>query len=446
MGKRLLLIMLSFLLVLVLAAMPFMTACEEEVTPPAEEEEEEQPPAEEEEEGLPPDYYTRESIVIGGARPLTGPNAIYEQTAFGPIYKMWIEEINADGGLYIEEYGRKLPIVYEEYIYDDASDIGTMTRQLERLMTVDKVDFCLPPASTAALFAAAPIFNKYGYILLGAEGGCTTLTGQLPTLPYFFGVLNYSDRYQIPVFADLCVELGIEKVGMIWLQDLHGIEYSGVAGVEFEKAGIEIAMSKSVPLDITDVSLILLEAQDADVDALCVFAYPDQCFLTVGTAQAMGINFDAILLGPGGCFGAFPYAVFSPEIVEGIMFEGAWNCASTPGAAAFCDKFIAAYGEITVDWWGHLYYQGALEFFAQAIVEAGTLDQSVIREVMATSTFDTVLGPTWFDQFGDGGCLLAIECHPGEIGQWQNGVAEVIDPGEDRTAEPIYPKPDWPAP
>ncbi len=112
----------------------------------------------------------RESIIIGGARPLSGPNAVYEETAFGPIYRMWIDEVNARGGIYVEEYGRQLPIA-EPIIYDDTSDLGTMTRLVERLIVEDQVDFVLPPASTAFLFAAAPIFNQYEYILLGAEGG-----------------------------------------------------------------------------------------------------------------------------------------------------------------------------------------------------------------------------------------------------------------------------------
>jgi ABC-type branched-subunit amino acid transport system substrate-binding protein len=389
----------------------------------------------------------KDEIVFGGSRPLTGANAIYEQTAFGPIRQMWVEDVNAAGGIYVEEYGKNLTLA-EPIIYDDTSDLSTMTRQLELLMTVDKVDFCFPPASTACLFAAAPIFNKYEYILMGAEGGATSIEQLIGGLPYFFGVLNYSDRYQLPVFADLCVELGIEKVAMIWLQDLHGIEYSGVAATEFDNQDIEVVMSKSVPIDVSDVSLLLLEAQDAGAEALCCFAYPDQNFLIVGTAVAMGINFNAILLGPGGCFTVFPYVVFSPEIAEGVMFEGAWNCSSTPGAAAFCDEFIAKFGEVTVDWWGHLPYQAGVEFLQQAIVAAGTLDQPTIRDVMATSTFDTVLGPTWFDMFGDGGGLLAIECYAGQIGQWQNGTAEVIDPpnqyGNKRTADPVYPKPDWP--
>jgi branched-chain amino acid transport system substrate-binding protein len=385
----------------------------------------------------------KDTIVIGGARPLSGDNAVYEQTAFGPIYKMWIDEVNAKGGIYVEEYGKQLPIA-EPIIYDDTSDLGTMTRLVEKLIVEDKVDFVLPPASTAFLFAAAPIFNKYGYILLGAEGGATTITDMLPTLPYFFGVLNYSNHNQIPVLADIFEEVGVKSAAIMFLQDLHGIEYSGVAVTEFGNKGIDIPVIKSVPMDLQDASPILKEAQAAEADALCLFCYPPQGFLAVGQAIALGINFNAVLLGPGGCFTMFRDS-FGPA-AEGVMFEGAWNCKSSPAAAEFCDKFIGRYGEAIVDWWGHLPYYGGLQFFEQAIEKAGTLDQAAIRDIMATSTFDTVLGPTWFDMFGDGGGLLDVACYAGQIGQWQSGVAEVIDPGEKRTAEPIYPKPAWPAP
>jgi hypothetical protein len=49
------------------------------------------------------------------------------------------------------------------------------------------------------------------------------------------------------------------------------------------------------------------------------------------------------------------------------------------------------------------------------------------------------LGDTWFENQ-----LLAEPCHPGGMGQWQNGIFEVIDVGAKRTAPPIYPKPPWP--
>jgi len=357
---------------------------------------------------------------------------------------MWVEEVNARGGLYIEEYGKKLPI--EVKVYDDKSDIGTMTRLLEKLMLEDKVDFVFPPCSTAFHYAAAPIFNKHGYILMGAEGGATNISAQLAGLPYVFMPLSYSDHYQMPVLADIFEELGVKTAAIIFIADLHGIEYSGVAVPELALHGVDVKMVKSVPFGTPDLSPLLKEAKALDVDAFVSFTYPPETPTVVAQSIALGINFKALLLGPGGSFSIVKDA-FGDEAMEGVMAEGAWNAKSSPGAAEFQDKFAARYGEELLEFWLQLILWSGLEFMEQAIVEAGTLDQAVIREVMATSTFDTALGPTWFETVGDnGGGLLPKECYAGQIGQWQNGVFEVIDPGEKRTAEPIYPKPDWPAP
>ena len=155
----------------------------------------------------------------------------------------------------------------------------------------------------------------------------------------------------------------------------------------------------------------------------------------------LGINFNAFVVGPGGCFTAYRDVIFSPEIIDGVMFAGAWNQKQSALIKEFYDEFVSRYTETAVDWWGHIYYWAGYQFLEQAIEKAGTLDQQKIRDVMASEKFDTCLGPTWFDDLR----RLAKECHPGEIGQWQDGVAEVIDPVK-RTAEPVYPKPDWPTP
>ena len=41
------------------------------------------------------------------------------KTTSGRVYQMWVDEINADGGIYVEEYGKKLPIEFIQY--DDKS-------------------------------------------------------------------------------------------------------------------------------------------------------------------------------------------------------------------------------------------------------------------------------------------------------------------------------------
>ena len=38
----------------------------------------------------------KDEIVIGAARPISGMLSVYEESALGPIYKLWVEEVNAE--------------------------------------------------------------------------------------------------------------------------------------------------------------------------------------------------------------------------------------------------------------------------------------------------------------------------------------------------------------
>src|SRR3990172_6827029 len=239
---------------------------------------------------------TKDKIRIGAARPLSGPYAFFEANAFGPIYKMWVDEVNSKGGIMVREYGKRLPI--EMLVYDDKTDMGTMTRLLEKLILEDKVDFVFAPASTAFLFAAGAVTNRHGYIMIGAEGGATTLKDMLPGLPYFFQTIQFSDWNQIPVLASVLADAGAKTAAILFIEDLHGIEYSGVATRELNRKGIEILMVKSAPPDIKDVSPILKEAQRTNADVFLAFVYPPTGFLATTQAVELGYNPKAFLLGP----------------------------------------------------------------------------------------------------------------------------------------------------
>jgi len=108
--------------------------------------------------GCGPKPAAKDKIVIGAARPLSGPLKTIGDYAFGPIMTMWAEEVNAAGGIYVKEYGKKLPV--ELKVYDDTSDLGTSTRLIEKLILEDHVDFLFPNCSTAFLYASAPLANK----------------------------------------------------------------------------------------------------------------------------------------------------------------------------------------------------------------------------------------------------------------------------------------------
>jgi len=378
---------------------------------------------------------SKDKIVVGMSRPLSGWNAQIGDSAYRPVYETFVKEVNDDGGVYVEEYGKKLPI--ELIVYDDKSDVGTMTMLTEKLIVEDKVDFLWPASGTAFLFAQAPIANKYGYVLITAEGGATSLKDMLPSLPYVFVTLSFSDWYQIPVFADLLADKGAKSAYITYIADLHGIEYSGVAGIEFSNRGIDILGSKSLPPDIKDLSPIIKEAKASGADVFCCFAYPDQNMPATGTSIELGYNPKAWIGGPGINFGFF-HTAFGP-MVEGMIGFTSFSPKQSAAAKELADKLWAGKPEDVQDPWGHPLYWAGLETWKQAVEKAGSLDQEKIREILATEHFDTVLGDTWYENG-----LLAKECHTGEIGQWINGVYEVVGPVEHATADFVYPKPEWP--
>jgi branched-chain amino acid transport system substrate-binding protein len=376
----------------------------------------------------------RDKIVVGMSRPLTGPLAIIGDSAFRPIYETFIPEVNTAGGIQVAELGKQLPI--ESIIYDDTSDVATMTRLTEKLILEDKVDFLWPASGTSFIYAQAPIADKYNYLLITAEGGATTIREMLPSLPYVFVTLSFSDWYQLPVFADLLASKGAQTAYIMYIADLHGIEYSGVAGIEFPKKGISIVGTQSVPPDITDVSPVIRAAQASEADVFCCFAYPDQVMPAVGTSIELGFNPKAWIGGPGVNFGFF-HTGFGP-MVEGVTGFTSGSPRQSEALRVLFDKLYTGKPEDAQDFWGHPLYWAGLEIWKQAIEQAGTLDQTAIRDIIATQHFNTVLGDTWFENG-----LLSKDCHMGEIGQWINGVYEVVGPVERATADFVYPKPAW---
>ncbi len=377
---------------------------------------------------------TKDKIRIGNAISLSGPNVAGAVMTQANPYDMWIKEVNAKGGIFVKEYNKRLPI--ELIRYDDKSDIGTVVKMVEKLILDDKVDLLLPPWSTAMNFAIAPIITKYQYPVMGVTVDSMKIKEMAHTLPYFFVHLN-----QPPVKAEAIVpllkELGVKTAAVVHHTDLHGIEFAGYVTPQLSVGGIDVVMYKSYPIGAKDLSPLLKQVKAADVDAFLAFTYPPETFLITGQAKAIGFNPKLFYMSIGTAFAAFK-ETYGAKMIEGVMGTGAWNPkVPYPGAKEFWDRMVQFAGAGKVDWYGNAFCYSSVQVLEQAIEKAGTLDRRKIREVIATSTFDTVIGPVkYVDQ-------INVQS-PGEVGQWQNGAFEIVAAKAKRTAQPIYPKPPWP--
>jgi branched-chain amino acid transport system substrate-binding protein len=370
-----------------------------------------------------------ETIVIGNPIALSGPNAQGAMLTQVPSYDLWVEDVNAAGGIYVEEYDTQIPV--EILRYDDTSDIGTSVQLLERLILEDEVDFIFPPWGTAFNFAIAPLVTERQTPVIGCTVGSQQLQEEADQFPYYFVMLNQPTT-QGPGIVDLLVELEVETVAVIHHTDLHGIEFAAVTVPLLEEAGLEIVVNTTYPVATEDLSQVLREVQEADPDALLAFSYPPETFLMTGQMLELGYQPDLFYATVGVAFPAYRDA-FGAEVVEGIMGAGAWNPnIEVEGAREYFDRHVEMF-EAEPDRWASASCYATGQVLQQAIEAAGTLDPVAVRDAIASEEFETILGTVKFEnQFNT--------TYPGEVGQWQNGEFEIVSPADKRTADPTYPR------
>jgi len=376
-----------------------------------------------------------DKIRIGCSIALSGPNSMGGILTQVNPYKLWVAQANERGGIFVPKYNKRIPV--ELIFYDDRSDIETCVKMAEKLIVEEKVDFMLPPWGTASNFAIAPVATKYKHPMMGITVSSPKLDERLAKTPYFFVVLGQPARL-VPSTVELMQEVGVKSVAVMHTSDLFGLEHVGLVKEYVGKTDIKMPFLQSFPPETQDLSPLIKRIQALNVDAVLNYGYPPHTFLLNKQMPALGYNPKFFQNGVGTQYADYRDA-FGAAGVEGVC--GNWALTEKmpyPGAKELFESYKEMFGsEMAMG--GEPGAFASLQILEQAIKKVGDLDREKIRDVIATDTFDTVIGPMRFEKG------INVQW-PGDIGQWQKGVYEVMMTKEFRTADPLYPKPDWPAP
>jgi len=427
-------LMLIFVTV-ILAAMLILSSCGEPAPAPAPE----PAPAPAPTPAPAPEPAVKDKVIIGNVDAFTG--------IFAPAPLLWgtiwmetlIADYNADGGLYIPEYGKKLPI--ELIKYDSKSDTETLIRLTEKCMVEDNADLMFAPWGTSQNFAVLSLYNKYEYPFIPHAMG----SGQIVDL-----IQTGAEKWTFPVLcqppfvaqyvADFFEWSGASKIGIIGVSDLHGIEFTGQVQAALTARGIPVAVGPELyPLTVSDLSPIIKKLKEAEVDTLWASTYPADGGLLVKQCMDLDYSPKIMIMGPGSQYPLVMLPTFGLDAVTGIMeyhgFEVDFN--TSPELMALAEKYNAAAGG----------YPGSntiatyvcYEALFKAVEKYG-LDRVKVRDALATETFDTVLGPAhwnWDKVYLD-------VPGAGYLAQWQGKeMLQVVWP-LDRASADWIPKPDWP--
>ncbi|MAD93879.1 MAG: branched-chain amino acid ABC transporter substrate-binding protein, partial [Rhodobacteraceae bacterium] len=222
--------------------------------------------------------FAQDIVKIGAIAPKTGPLAGGAVVTQWPNVQLWVEQVNARGGLNVG--GEKKLIELTEY--DDKTNPGEHIKLAQRLATQDKVDFVVAPYGTGFNIATAPIYGKFGYPMIAVSAitdKADELTARYSNLFFTLGTTT--------AFVDGVKEILIEQreagnigneVAMVNVADAFGIELSDRARELFTEAGFEIVYDKSYPLGTPDLSPVMKGAKDSGAKAFVAWSYPPDSF------------------------------------------------------------------------------------------------------------------------------------------------------------------------
>lgn len=372
----------------------------------------------------------KDSIRLGFSVSLTG---IYSQAAVSQInaYQVWEEQINEQGGIFVKDLNKKLPV--EFVYYDDKSTPETAVKVYEKLITQDKVDLVLTPWGTTIHFAVAPLAEKYRIPMVGTTAASVKLRDIKSK--YFWFITSAIPDKQMKALVDLLKSLKIEKVAIIYVQDLFPRENLQFLEPELKNAKIETVLLKDYPIGVKDLTTLLSEVKAKKPQAVIALSYPADSFLITGQAQGVLLNagFFFELVGPS--IAAFGQA-FGPA-TDGITTMGHWSPKGPwPGAKEFEERYVQKW-KMRPDYLDSVLAYMGCEIIQEAIEKAGTLDREKIKDIIAGNEFATINGPIRFSGTEN-------QVTPSMILQYQKGDLEIIWPPEVATAKVLHPKPDWP--
>ena len=325
-------------------------------------------------------------VRIGYAIARTGPWSAGAQISQEPNYLMWADQVNAAGGLNVKGKRRKVELVG----FDDRSEMETVVRTYEKLMTTDKVDLILPPWGTGANFAVLPLITKHGYPMLAPTATGRKLL-QMKS-PYFFALLQQPD-VMMDALAEFLAARSTKTVAFIYVDELFGLEQAGALEASLKAKNIQIVEKKSYPLGVKDLQPVLNDIKAKNPDAFVSLSYPPDTFLVTGQSKAIGFNPKAFYAAVGAAFPVYRDRM-TAATVEGVMGLGTWNPKSSPAAKAYFDAHVAKFKK-EPDRWASAHAWAGLQIL-QAAVEKVGLDRKALRDHIAATEFDTVIGKVRF--------------------------------------------------
>jgi branched-chain amino acid transport system substrate-binding protein len=365
------------------------------------------------------------TIKVGALISLTGPDgAIGGPAKLG--YDLAVEEINKGGGVMVKEFGKKIPL--ELVLLDMETNPEKSVARAEAL-NAQKVPVAV---GTTLIGASAEIFEKNKLPVVACIMTINAIMDR--GFKYFFdiGTLN-SDVAQVVFDTFAALPKGTMPVKWAFLKEQSDFstELFVFAKQQAAKRGISVVYEGDYAMMTPDLSALINGAKNAGAEVIFSFPTPPDAITMLKQTAQLGYKPKAVIAlrasddpswGKLGALG--DYAIGSPDWHPALNF---------PGVKELNAAVKAKTGQPTNPSVGPAY--ASVKVAAAAIEKAGSLDRAAIRDALAATDMDSVVGRV---KFGPNNARVGA-IRP--VIQWQNGAMELVWPANQKTKSLVYPIP-----
>jgi branched-chain amino acid transport system substrate-binding protein len=332
-----------------------------------------------------------ETVTLGAVFGLSEAVAVYG-TAQQQAVQLAVDEINASQ--YLGE-GTTLEFIFEDSAGNRDQAIAAMTKLIEE----DQVVAVLGPTLSSEAFAADPVAQEAGTVVMGVSNTANGITD----MGDFVFRNSLPEGAVIPgTIAQASEILGLTKVGLFYGNDddftVSGYEVFKQA---LEENGVEITGEETFAKGDVDFNAQLTNLIGTEPDALVVSALAAEATQIIIQARALG--YDGPIIGGNG-FNSPAVLRDTGADSEGLIVGGAWNYGNpnpTESSVKFVEAYEAAYEGQSPDQFAAQAYTGAW-LLATAVRCADSVDRTAVRDALAGITeFDSPLGVFSFDENRD---------------------------------------------
>ncbi len=182
-------------------------------------------------------------------------------------YELWLERINAAGGITMGGVKRKVELVY----YDYQTDEKRAQQLAERLITVDKVQVMTAPFGSGHTKVVAGVAERYGIPIVAVASaepvhnqGYKTLFG---TLAPSVGLIDA----MIALMQDK--QPAVKRVAVLGRADVFPKVMASTMAAQAKKAGLELVYDELYPVGTLDHAAALTQMKATAPDWIFVTGY-----------------------------------------------------------------------------------------------------------------------------------------------------------------------------